>query len=161
MSIRGFIRETVFRTYAKNIGIELDNPAITGRQRFDKADFVLSDNNRHVFLQMKGISTNNCDFNQKDPIIATETQLTRGRVNDHPTQSRLYLESDFDYLILGLDPPISKMCNHLYGLSWRFYAVPTARLERHASMPHRLKSLQKFRYSELTEFNLQDVRQLR
>ncbi len=160
MSIRGFIRESVFRTYADKIGIELDNPAVTGRQRFDKADFVLSKNNHHVFLQMKGVSTNNCDFNQNDPIIATETQLTRGRVNDHPTQSRLYLESDFDYLILGLDPPISKMCDHSDHLSWKFFAVPTTRLERHASMPHRLKSLQKFRYSELSEFDLQDIRQL-
>ena len=48
-------------------------------------------------------------FNGKDSIIATETQLTRGRVSNHPTQSRLYLKTDFDYLILCVDPPLVRL----------------------------------------------------
>ena len=44
----------------------------------------------------------------KNSIIDIETQLSRGRVNDHPTQSRLYHFTDFEYLILALDPSYAR-----------------------------------------------------
>ena len=152
MAIRGFAREKAFEIYCQQKGISLIPPASTGRDRFDKADHVITEGNSYKFLQMKGISTNNCIFNDTDPVIATETQLTRGRVNDHDTQSRLYLNSDFDYLILAIDPPVASICRKQKITVTEFYKIPTHLLENHHNMPHRLKSLQKFFYSELQKF---------
>jgi hypothetical protein len=164
MSIRGFIREVVFKESLTASGVKFVNPSETGKPRFDKADLAIPVRDKFVMLQMKGISTNNCKFDLSDPEIATETQLTRGRVNDHPTQSRLYLKSDFDTLIIGLDPPVTQLCRERLGqrpeLKWEFYAIPVAELEVHGTMPHRLKSLQKFRYSQLQKYLVTDWKRL-
>ena len=160
MSIRGFIREQVFKESLNFSGVETTNPMESGRPRADKADLAIKVPKGLIMMQMKGVSTNNCNFAISDPEIATETQLTRGRVNDHPTQSRLYLKSDFDTLIIGLDPPIVEICKEkLTGkreLKWEFYAIPVEELLVHPSMPHRLKSLQKFKYSELQKYLVDD-----
>jgi hypothetical protein len=159
MAIRGFSREIAFKQFCKSIDIDLLSPYITGRKRADKSDHAIlnKDKESYTFLQMKGISTNNCSFTENNLIVATETQLTRGRVNDHPTQSRLYLSSDFDFLILALDPAISYLYQKAAkyknpSLEWEFYAIPTSHLESHHQMPHRIKSLQKFKYKELQRY---------
>ena len=160
MSVRGFIRELIFKESLTASGVRTLNPIETKKARADKADIALDLGGRFLMMQMKGVSTNNCNFNIADPEIATETQLTRGRVNDHPTQSRLYLKTDFDTLIIGLDPPIVQICRSKLGgsakLNWEFYAIPVDKLEVHSSMPHRLKSLQKFRYSQLQDYLVSD-----
>jgi hypothetical protein len=155
MSIRGFLRESEFRRVAQSLNIEIDGSQGHRPERSDKADFVITEGVGKKFVQLKGVSTNNCNFSLSDPIISTETQLTRGRVNDHPTQSRLYLTSDFDSLILVLDPPIMELILGPGNLRWAFYAIPTPVLSTHTSMPHRIASLQKFRFSELEKFKLQ------
>lgn len=158
MSIRGFSREVIFNSMVTSHGIQMYPPSQLRTNRADKADHALKMKQGNVFIQMKGISTNNCDLTISDPIVATETQLTRGRVNDHPTQSRLYLKSDFDYLVLGMDPPVVDMCRKSSktgnGLDWEFYMIPTSKLEVHHDMQHRLKSLQKFRYSQLQPYKI-------
>lgn len=160
MSIRGFAREVIFNNTVSSYGIQMYPPSQLRTNRADKADHALKMKQGNVFIQMKGISTNNCDLAISDPIVATETQLTRGRVNDHPTQSRLYLKSDFDYLVLGMDPPVVDMCRRSSrngtGLEWEFYMIPTTELEVHHEMPHRLKSLQKFRYSQLQKYKIKN-----
>lgn len=81
-------------------------------------------------------------------------------VDDYPTQSRLYLATDFDYLVLGMDPPIVDMCKRSSGLSgglmWEFYLIPSNKLELHHSIESRFKSLQKFTYSGLQEYKIVD-----
>lgn len=161
MSVRGFLRERVFQDALDGSGIEHVPPTSTGRPRADKADIALARQGADpLFAQMKGISTNNCQFDIADPVIATETQLTRGRVNDHPTQSRLYLVSDFDFLILAIDPPVSQICSMASSgdsvLKWEFYAIPVSGLKTHSAMPHRLASLQKFKYSTLQSYRIDD-----
>lgn len=155
MSIRGFAKELSFTRHFNSIGIELEDPKVTRRERFEKADFVFKEGLGYKFIQMKGVSTNNCSFDTQDPVIAIETQLTRGRVNDHPTQSRLYLRSDFDYLAIALDPPLVQTCRKGGGDSKsEFYLIPSARLVPHKDMNHRFNSLQKFTYSSLQEFKV-------
>ncbi len=160
MSIRGFARETIFTEYLKSMHIKMYLPREAGRPRCDKADHAIKNGSKFILLQMKGISTNNCNFGLPDPVLATETQLTRGRVNDHATQSRLYLATDFDFLILGIDPPVTKLCRTIIGsepkLQWEFYAIPTLKLLMHQRMTHRLKSLQKFKYSELQPYKIHE-----
>ena len=160
MSIRGFAREFNMRLELAAAEVEAVSPTPTMRPRYDKADLVIKLNGNSKFVQMKGISTNNCNFNLSDPLIACETQLTRGRVNDHPTQSRLYLHSDFDALVLALDPAITQLCKLSAGstpiLAWEHYVIPSDRLDRHHNFQNRYKSLQKWSYSELQEFKVRD-----
>ena len=157
MAIKGFCREYSFESYCYRKGIVLKNPNITNRLRYDKADFVVPEGASYSFLQMKGVSINNCKLDIDDPIIATETQLTRGRVNDHPTQSRLYLAADFDFLILAIDPVIAHQCNQLGEqdpLMWEYYKIPTSVLSTHHIYTNRLSSLQRFTYSYLQQFKM-------
>lgn len=160
MSIRGFSREVIFHETVTAHGLKMYKPSQLRTARADKADHALKMGGKNRFIQMKGISTNNCNLSARDPIIATETQLTRGRVNDHQTQSRLYLRTDFDFLVLAVDPPVVDMCRKASktgsGLDWEFYLVPTSNLEGHHVMPHRLKSLQKFSYSSIQQYRITD-----
>ncbi|ENQ1532619.1 hypothetical protein D5E75_19750 [Vibrio parahaemolyticus] len=155
MSIRGFAKELSFTQHFCSTGKQLEDPKVTGRERFEKADFAFKNGAGYEFIQMKGVSTSNCRFDIPDPVIAVETQLTRGRINDHPTQSRLYLRSDFDYLALALDPPLVRTCrkDNSYRDS-EFYLIPSQELVSHKEMPHRFNSLQKFNYSSLQEFKI-------
>lgn len=163
MAIRGFAREKAFERFAQSLGLPLVPPLTTGKDRADKADHAIpiNDGKSYVYLQMKGVSTNNCTFDSDECIVGVETQLTRGRVNDHPTQSRLYLKTDFDYLIIGLDPALTHTYRRGTGikkpeLEWEFYSIPTEKLECHPDMPHRLKSLQKFSYLGIQDYQIVD-----
>jgi len=158
MSIRGFARETIFDLILKNRQIKTESPAKIKDKRADKADFAVLTKEGYKLLQIKGVSINNCDFAQTDPVIGVETQLTRGRVNDHPTQSRLYYIVDFDFLVIGLDPAITLICRKCCGfqplLEWEFYTIPTGVLQRHHKHPQCLKTLQKFRYMEIQQYKM-------
>lgn len=154
MSVRGFLREQVFRAKAEEIGIDVQKTENSPKNRSDKADFNILDKKVSKNLesvQIKGISTNNCKFQGSESIVVTETQLTRGRVNDHPTQSRLYLRSDFKYLLLVLDPPISKLCNKKESV-WEYYLIPSSELVPHNTFRNRLASHQRFIYKEIQEY---------
>jgi hypothetical protein len=159
MSIRGFAREAVFSTSLRSRCVDIVNPMSTGRERADKSDHAIRCvlDGRYKFFQMKGASVNNCKFNGKNSILATETQLTRGRVNDHETQSRLYLHTDFDYLVIGLDPSLTTIFEREIGVTnpaydWKFFCIPTDKLERHHEINRRLKSLQSFKYIDLESY---------
>ena len=152
MSIRGFAREQNFKKFLKDRNIAHFDASKVTESRPEKADGAFEVNDRMYLYQMKGVSTNNCKFDLDDPIIATETQLTRGRVNDHPTQSRLYLVSDFTHLVLAIDPAISLLTKLKNNLEWTFIIIPSHELENHKKMPHRYASLQKFRLSHLRNF---------
>jgi len=161
MSIRGFAREVVFSKYISERSILATRPEDTGRERANKSDHALisTTDNRYRFFQMKGASVNNCKFKGSDSIVATETQLTRGRVNDHPTQSRLYHYTDFDFLIIGLDPSLTTMFDQEIdgrepSFDWRFFCIPLDNLKHHHKFNNRLKSLQSFKYTDLDQFEI-------
>ena len=170
MSIRGFLRETVFETQVREHGGRVWETSAFTKQRSDKADGVLvkKTDGAKVFFQMKGVSVNNCKF--EEGIVGTETQLTRGRVNDHETRSRMYLKStppwntdlqaDFECLILALEPPIVDMFRgfkqNRRDDRWEFYAIPTDLLQSHAKYPHRVKPLQRFHIEKIQEFRIND-----
>jgi hypothetical protein len=164
MSIRGFAREVAITRMLKTAGVSVLNPVSVRPERGDKADFAVRVSSSYVFFQVKGVSTSNCRFDGQESIVGTETQLTRGRVNDHPTQSRLYLNTDFDYLILALDPPLVKRFESELGnddeeLRWAIYCIPTANLRNHPDMPHRINAIQRFRYQDLkaSELNSSNI----
>ena len=129
-------------------------------ERADKSDHAVRTKQGYKFLQIKGLSTTKCDFSQTNPILIVETMLTRGRVNDHPTQSRLYYITDFDYLVIGIDPPITSICHKCCGFTpafeWEFYTIPTSELQKHKKIPHRLNALQKFTYMEIQQYKMND-----
>ncbi len=159
MSIRGFAREVVVKRYLNKIGVCFsDKPSQYKKDRGEKSDLAIIRNDGPLFIQVKGISTNNCIFNNLNSIIATETQLTRGRVNDHPTQSRLYKISDFDYLLLAIDPPISYM---VYKEPiWKIFLIPSNKLKTHSKFPNRYNTLQKFLASTLLDYEIQNYKSL-
>lgn len=160
MSVRGFAREVAIMNLLGKYNIKLLNPVPLKQLRGDKADFAVDILNTNIFFQVKGVSTNNCRFSGKTSLVATETQLTRGRVNDHITQSRLYLKTDFDYLILALDPPLVQMYDNEIGidsqLQWKIFCIPTSELKEHLKIPHRINSLQKIKYTELLKYELNE-----
>lgn len=158
MNFRGFAREIAFRDYLTSLNVKLYPVSITKNKRFDKSDLALryQKDKKYYLFQIKGPSINLCKLKGQDSIITIETQLTRGRVNDHPTQSRLYFQNDFDYLILSLDPCVSHLCmgNKAAELSWQFYAIPTKDLKTHREFQKRLKSMQTFTYMELQKYRV-------
>lgn len=154
MSIRGFLREQVFKNKTANSSVNVKKTENSAKNRTDKADFNILDSRISKSMesvQIKGISTNNCKFDGKDSLIVTETQLTRGRVNNHPTQSRLYLRSDFKYLLLVLDPPISRLCNQKESC-WEYYLIPVSDLNPHSTYKNRLASHQRFSYETIQKY---------
>jgi hypothetical protein len=162
MSIRGFARERYFRDFLTLHEVKQLNPSQCRENRSDKADLVLVNKttSKYNFLQVKGVSLRNCSFKGAQSIVAIETQLTRGRVNDHPTQSRLYMKNDFDLLIIGIDPCLHQIYAREIaknvGLEWEFYSVPTADLELYPRFNNRLKSVQRFRYTQLQQYLVND-----
>lgn len=159
MAIRGWAREVAIRNLLVQNKINWVNSISVKRLRGDKSDFALKQKTGgYDFFQVKGVSTNNCSFKGNKSVLATETQLTRGRVNDHPTQSRLYLKTDFDYLILSVDPPLVKMFDKEIGIDkglyWKYYCIPTAELQVHHILKNRLKSLQSFNVIDIEKYQI-------
>lgn len=153
MSIRGFAREIALLSFLDSNSISYSNtPTKYKEERGEKADLVVFTKKGNIFIQVKGVSTNNCDFQKENSIIATETQLTRGRVNDHPTQSRLYKTTDFEYVILAVEPCISNLIEDKY--EWNFYLIPVSELRTHSTYPSRIASLQKFQFEQLKKYRL-------
>lgn len=163
MAIRGFAREFVFDRLSAYSGVNLIDPTTTGRIRANKADHTVTNKNGSLdYLQMKGTSINNCNFDGLNTVLAVETQLTRGHVNDHPTQSRMYYCSDFDYLIIGLEPSQrilfeQQLNSEFSDFNWCFFAIPTSSLESHPNFPNRVKPVQKFLYKELKKFEINGI----
>jgi hypothetical protein len=161
MSIRGWAREVVVNNLFQKSNLHFVKPSTVRISRADKSDFALQKKDHSTdFFQVKGLSTNNCRFHGTASVVGVETQLTRGRVNDHATQSRLYLKSDFDYLLICIDPPLVKKFNEQIGihesLQWKFYCIPTEELKPHATFTHRLKSLQLFNIVTLRQYEISD-----
>jgi hypothetical protein len=162
MNLRGFAREVYLFDQLVQRKIAKYNPVKLKPQRGDKADLALLsiETGSHVFFQVKGVSSGYCNFNGQKSIVGTETQLTRGRVNDHLTQSRLYLATDFDFLVLGIDPVVAQLYSQEIGdearLEWQLYLIPTDDLDRHHMYPHRIKSVQRLLYTELQKYKVSD-----
>jgi len=156
MSIRGFAREVAMKRLLKESNIECFNPEKVRKERGNKSDIAVIKNNTYHFIQVKGVSINNCYFSKDIPIIGVETQLTRGRVNDHATQSRLYLKSDFNYLLIVIDPPITHKLykDEMDNFRWLFFLIPTEKLVEHKIYTNRLNSLQKFSIEDLKEYEI-------
>lgn len=152
MSIRGFARETIIQKVLSNKKIKFSTtPQNYKTERGEKADLVVFlDNGITHFVQVKGLSVTSCFFNGEESKLTVETQLTRGRVNDHPTQSRLYRYDDFDFLMLGIDPAISYI---VYGQpKWSIFLIPSKILVRHKNYPNRYKSHQYFTAKDLWNY---------
>jgi len=162
MSIRGFAREVYFNDWLDAHGIARFEPSECRDERALKADLALKDaiSGECRLFQVKGLSVNNCRFDGEESVVAVETQLTRGRVNDHPTQSRLYLFTDFDYLMIGIDPSIAQMYNAEIGVStelrWELYVIPTGDLAPHKRYGHRVNAIQRFNYLALQKYRIDE-----
>ena len=159
MNMRGFIRECAINKLLKENLVARYPVSTTGLPRADKSDMVLKRRDgEYVRFQIKGLTWRGCNLAGKDTRIDCETQLSRGHVNDHPTQSRLYMATDFDYLLVAVDPPYSNMlsmsaCN-MQDYNWRFYCVPVEDLRRHPTYTRRLASHQYILYTELQRYRV-------
>lgn len=154
MSIRGFASEVVFKDFLEKANIKLGESKSIARPRADKADLSLwnKDGTLRLF-QIKGVSVRGCRFRGIESIVDVETQLTRGRINDHPTQSRMYLTTDWDYLLLVITPELAeryqKEINAPANPEWEFYSIPVSKLVTHPNYSNRVKPHQNFRYVDL------------
>ena len=163
MNIRGFAREHYFASFLSSHKIAQYRPLDCRRERADKADFALQRQGTadYTFFQMKGLSIGRCLFSGENSTIAVETQLTRGRYNDHPTQSRLYLATDFDFVVFGIDPIVSQKYNTEIGidtnLHWEFYTLPTEVLMRYPKIPTRINPIQFMKYTDLQEYRVDEI----
>lgn len=159
MNMRGFIREHILSKYLIAGNIKAYPPTVTGLDRSDKCDLVLKDrHNQYVRFQVKGLTWKGTVLDGINTRIDCETQLSRGRVNDHPTQSRLYKVTDFDSLIIAVDPPYSNTLSlatfgrHDY--HWNFYCVPMSKLRKHPTYTNRVFSHQYLSYKELQHYRI-------
>ncbi|MCX5786040.1 MAG: hypothetical protein NTX59_10155 [Elusimicrobia bacterium] len=167
MNMRGFAREHAFRFFLKDQRVVAYDVSHCSRPRADKADIALLRRvgNGCEHFQVKGPTVGACDFNQTDPIIGVETQLSRGRANDHPTQSRLYLKTDFEGVIVCIEPQLAyqiNLCrsggrNPKDDVSWEFYSIPVSELIAHQKYPRRINSMQKLRYSKMQRYRINDA----
>lgn len=161
MNIRGFIREAILNQMLAKNQIKVYHPMRLGLNRADKTDFVLkSKANKYVRFQVKGLTYNSCTLKGTNSIIDCETQLSRGRVNNHPTQSRLYMTSDFEYVIIAIDPPYSNQFSHeCYNkddYEWHFYCIPTTELRKHPTFSERVFSHQRIDYIKLQKYMIDE-----
>lgn len=161
MNMRGFIREHVLNKCLSSNSIKSYSPYVTGLERANKCDLVLKNkNDSFVRFQVKGLTWKGCRFKGENTEIDCETQLSRGRVNDHPTQSRLYLDTDFEYLIIAVDPPYSNTLSlETYvknNYNWEFYCIPMSRLRKHPKYNNRVFSHQYIPYQELQQYKICD-----
>lgn len=159
MNMRGFIREHILHKTLTRNHIKVYPSSVTGLPRSDKCDLVLKKNdNRFVRFQVKGLTWNGCKLKGFNTMIDCETQLSRGRVNDHPTQSRLYRTDDFEGLIIAIDPPYTnKLTLETFNrpdYNWSFFAIPTRLLRTHPNYPNRVFSHQYIYFRELQEYRV-------
>lgn len=159
MNMRGFLREQVLFRRLRDDGIRPISPEEAGTKRTAKRDVVLhhGDGDYHCF-QVKGLTWRGCKLAGEKSVIDCETQLTRGRVNDHPTQSRLYQINDFDAVIFAVDPPYANaLSREVYGkpdYTWRFFCVPVSELWCHHVYSNRIASHKKILYRELKQWEV-------
>lgn len=161
MNMRGFIREFVLLRQIKRFDIKVYPVTAysSSSGRADKIDVLLKTRleRRFVRFQVKGLTWGNMKTLER---IDCETQLSRGRINDNPTQSRLYHESDFDYLIIMIDPVYENQLSLSNGLgknyNWGMYCIPTSVLDRHHKFTHRIKPHQYIGYRELQSYRIKD-----
>lgn len=159
MNMRGFIRERALHNIFAINNITLFPPTITGLPRPEKSDIVLQKtDNSYIRFQVKGLTFSGCVFNKDSSRIDCETQLSRGRVNDHPTQSRLYMTSDFEYVIMAVDPPYTNRFSLEFfskpEYAWSFYCVPTSVLATHPKYPNRIASHQYILYKDMQQYRI-------
>ena len=159
MNMRGFIREHILLKHLAAHRIKAYSPAITELERSDKCDLVLKNpNNNYVRFQVKGLTWNGTNLDGINTAIDCESQLSRGRVNDHPTQSRLYKVTDFENLIIAIDPPYSNTLSihtyKKYDYHWNFYCIPMSKLRKHHVYTNRVASHQYITYKELQKYRI-------
>ena len=159
MNMRGFIREHILLKHLTANRIKVYPTTITGLDRSDKCDLVLKDiNNNYVRFQIKGLTWNGTTLDGINTTIDCESQLSRGRVNDHPTQSRLYKVTDFENLIIAIDPPYSNTLSiHTFKTNdyhWNFYCIPMSELRKHHVYTNRVASHQYISYRELQKYRI-------
>lgn len=163
MNIRGFAAELSFKFLLDRNNIQYFSPLITGRQRADKSDLAIVFREKNVakLLQIKGPSLRGCRLNGQNSMVDIETQLTRGRVVDHPTQSRLYLFTDWDFLIVSLLPDLAAAYRDETKMAssggWEHYSISTSYLTAHHIMKHRIASHQKFTFDELQQYKIDEA----
>lgn len=161
MNMRGFIREHVLHSMIEEHGSVVYPPSVTALPRYDKSDLVLkTTDDRFVRFQVKGLTWKGCKLHRGAAVIDCETQLSRGRVNDHPTQSRLYMASDFESVIIAVDPPYTNaLTKATFGqedYSWSFYCVPQSRLTKHHKHTNRVASHQYIPFEELQQYRIDE-----
>lgn len=159
MNMRGFIREHILLKHLAAHRIKAYPTTITGLERPDKCDLVLKNiNNNYVRFQIKGLTWNGTTLDGINTTIDCESQLSRGRVNDHPTQSRLYKITDFENLIIAIDPPYSNTLSihtfKRYDYRWNFYCIPMSKLRKHHVYTNRVASHQYISYKELQKYRI-------
>ncbi len=159
MNMRGFIREHILLKHLAAHGIKAYPTSVTGLERADKCDLVLKTPDRkYVRFQVKGLTWRGTVLDGVNTTIDCESQLSRGRVNDHPTQSRLYKTTDFENLIIAVDPPYSNTLSihtfKKYDYHWNFYCVPMSRLRKHHIYTNRVASHQYIQYRELQKYRI-------
>ena len=158
MNMRGFAREVALKAFLTEHRIVPESPTHCSRPRADKGDLALTrrDGQTCEHFQIKGLTLGACEFEAHDPVLAIETQLSRGRVNDHPTQSRLYLSTDFDAVIVCLEPLTVEKARKkpVTRRQWEFYAIPVSALGRHAKFGTRIASMQKFPYGKIQQYRI-------
>lgn len=159
MNMRGFIREWAIKNLFTKNNVSSFPPTVTGLKRPEKCDCVLrKKTGKYTRFQIKGLTYRGCVFDGLKSRIDCETQLSRGRVNDHPTQSRLYQTSDFEYVIIAVDPPYSNYFSQEYlrrpEYNWVFYAIPVKALSTHKIFTNRIASHQHMLYSEIQKYRI-------
>lgn len=160
MNLRGFLRERHIKKIIHDYNLRTFDPKdITTRP--NKVDLVLRDSNaNYVRFQIKGLTLNKSRFEGQKSVLCCETQLSRGRANDHPTQSRLYYRTDFDELLIAMDPAYTNMfseeCFGKRDYQWSFYSVPMSQLRIHSKFPSRIASNQLFNFIDLQQYKIDD-----
>jgi hypothetical protein len=128
-------------------------------ERPEKSDLVLKKKTgEFIRFQVKGLTYSGCIFDGSKSRIDCETQLSRGRVNDHPTQSRLYKVTDFEYVIMAMDPPYTnRFYMELFGTNnymWTYYCVPVEKLAKHPTYTNRISSHQYIMFKDILEYKI-------
>lgn len=159
MNMRGFIREKSLHNLFESNDIKVYPTTVTGLERPEKSDIVLkSIKGIYVRFQVKGLTLKGCKFNGTKSVLDCETQLSRGRVNDHPTQSRLYKKTDFDYLIIAMDPPYTNsFYKEVFGIEkymWTYYCIPIEALNNHHKYNNRISSHQYIVFKDILKYEI-------